>query len=82
MEEQQQKILDLMKDEDYVPMKAKELALIMRVPKSEYGDFLEVLGNLELEMKIQKNRKNRYRVIEEEFYEGYLKIIRGGSRIV
>ena len=49
LEEQQQKILDLMKDDDYVPMKAKELAMIMRVPKNEYGDFLEVLGDLELE---------------------------------
>ena len=70
LEEQQQKILDLMKDEDYVPMKAKELAMIMRVPKNEYGDFLEVLGNLELEMKIQKNRKNRYRLVEKTYYDG------------
>ena len=70
MEEQQQKILDLMKDDDYVPMKAKELAMIMRVPKNEYGDFLEVLGDLELEMKIQKNRKNRYRLVEKTYYDG------------
>ena len=70
LEEQQQKILDLMKDDDYVPMKAKELAMIMRVPKNEYGDFLEVLGNLELEMKIQKNRKNRYRLVEKTYYDG------------
>ena len=70
LEEQQQKILDLMKDDDYVPMKAKELAIIMRVPKNEYGDFLEVLGDLELEMKIQKNRKNRYRLVEKTYYDG------------
>ncbi len=70
LEEQQQKILDLMKDDDYVPMKAKELAMIMRVPKNEYSDFLEVLGNLELEMKIQKNRKNRYRLAEKTYYDG------------
>ena len=62
MEDKSQKILDLMNDDDYVPMKAKELALIMRVPKNEYNEFLEVLGNLELEMKIQKNRKNRYKL--------------------
>ena len=59
-----------MKDEDYVPMKAKELALIMRVPKNEYNEFLEVLGNLELEMKIQKNRKNRYKLVEKTYYDG------------
>ena len=70
LEEKQQKILDLMKDDDYVPMKAKELAMIMRVPKNEYGAFLEVLGDLELEMKIQKNRKNRYRLVEKTYYDG------------
>ena len=48
-----------MSEKDYVPMKAKEIAMIMRVPKQEYRDFLEVLGNLELNFKIQKNRKNR-----------------------
>ncbi len=43
MEGKQQKILDLMNDDDYVPMKAKEIAMIMRVPKNEYNEFLEVL---------------------------------------
>lgn len=70
MEEQEQKILELMKEKDYVPMKAKELAMIMRVPKTEYRDFLEVLGNLELNFKIQKNRKNRYRITEKTYYDG------------
>ncbi len=70
MEEQEQKILELMKEKDYVPMKAKELAMIMRVPKTEYRDFLEVLGNLELNFKIQKNRKNRYRIAEKTYYDG------------
>ena len=71
MEEREQKILDLMSDEDYVPMKAKEIAMIMRVPKNEYHDFLEIIGKLELELKIQKNRKNRYRLSEKTYYEGY-----------
>ena len=70
MNKREEIILNLMKDDDYVPMKAKELAMIMRVPKNEYGDFLEVLGNLELEMKIQKNRKNRYRLVEKTYYDG------------
>lgn len=70
MEEQELKILELMKDEDYVPMKAKEIAMVMRVPKKEYRDFLEVLGNLELNFKIQKNRKSRYRLVEKTYYDG------------
>ena len=43
MEDKSQKILDLMNDDDYVPMKAKEIAMIMRVPKNEYNEFLELL---------------------------------------
>lgn len=65
MEEKEQKILDFMKNEDYVPMKAKEIAMLMRVPKNEYNNFLEIIGKLELELKIQKNRKNRYRISEK-----------------
>ena len=70
MEEQEQKILDLMKDDEYRPMKAKEIAMIMRVPKKEYNDFLEALGKLELEFKIEKNRKNRYKITEKTYYDG------------
>ena len=62
MKEKKEKILELMKDDDYVQMKAREIAMIMRVPKNEYNEFLEILGELELEFKIQKNRKNRYKI--------------------
>ena len=70
MKEKQEKILELMKDDDYVPMKAKEIAMIMRVPKNEYREFLETLGELELDFKIQKNRKNRYRIVDKKYYDG------------
>ena len=70
MEEQELKILNFMKEKDYVPMKAKEIAMIMKVPKNEYNTFLQVLGNLELKCKIQKNRKNRYKIEEKTYYEG------------
>lgn len=70
MEEQEQKILEFMKEKDYVPMRAKEIAMLLRVPKKEYGDFLEVLGNLELKFKIQKNRKSKYRLVEKTYYDG------------
>ena len=71
MKEKEKKILEFMKDEAYVPMKAKEIAMLMRVPKNEYNEFLEMMGNLELELKVQKNRKNRYRINEKTYYEGY-----------
>ena len=45
MEEQELKVLNLIKDKEYAPMKAKEIAMIMHVPKSEYNELLRILPN-------------------------------------
>ena len=63
-------ILEFMKDEDYTPMKAKEIAIILGVPKKEYSKFTEAIKKLEENYKIAKNKKNRYRIIEEKYIEG------------
>lgn len=63
-------ILEFMKDENYTPMKAKEIAMILGVPKKEYNKFSETLKELEESYKIVKNKKNRYRIIGENFKEG------------
>ncbi len=76
--EKQELILNFMKDENYTPMKAKEIALILGVPKKEYKQFLDIIKYLEENYKITKNRKNRYRLIGENFVEGiYRKNQRG-----
>ena len=71
MEERKEKIFEFIKDKDYTPMKAKEIALLLRVPKNDYNDFVNILKQLEDEYKIRKNRKNRYILVEEKYYEGY-----------
>ena len=43
-------ILEFMKDENYTPMKAKEIAILLGVPKKEYNQFTQTLKKLE-EMK-------------------------------
>lgn len=73
MKEKEQKILEFMQEDDYVPMRAKEIAMLMRVPKNEYNEFLELIGKLEMELKIQKNRKNRYKFSEKVYYDGIYK---------
>ncbi len=73
MEEQELKVLELIRDKDYAPMKAKEIAMIMKVPKSEYNELLRILGKLEMELKIKKNRKNQYRPVDEIYYDGIYK---------
>ena len=63
-------ILEFMKDESYTPMKAKEIAIILGVPKKEYNKLAETLKELEENYKIVKNKKNRYRLIGENYKEG------------
>ena len=70
MTKKEEIILQFMKDPEYTPMKAKEIAMILGVPKKEYHLFQEAISNLEMELKIGKNRKNRYRVIEDNYQEG------------
>ena len=76
--EKQELILNFMKDENYTPMKAKEMSMILGVQKKEYNQFLDIIRYLEENYKIVKNRKNRYRLIGENFVEGiYRKNQRG-----
>ena len=70
MNKKEEIILEFMKDPEYKPMKAKEIAIILGVPKKEYPKFQEAIAELEKEFKIGKNHKNKYKVIEEEYKEG------------
>jgi len=64
MENKEKLILDFMNEDSYVPMKAKEIAILLNVPKKEYKDLIVILNKLEEEYKIQKNRKNKYSLID------------------
>lgn len=77
MQSREQVILEFMKDKSYVPMKAKEIASVLMVPKSEYEEFKNVINKLENSFKIRKNRKNRYSIVNEQYIEG---IYRGSER--
>ena len=69
MEENKEIILNFMKNEQYVPMKAKELAFILGVPKQKYTEFHQVLNELENEFKIQQTKKGKYMLIDENVYK-------------
>ena len=70
MNEKEETILNFMKDEEYVPMKAKEIAMVLNISKDRYSELEEVLDNLEAECRIIKTKKNKYIVNEEEIAEG------------
>ena len=63
-------ILNFMNEKEYIPIKAKEMANMLMVPKNEYQDFLAILKQLEEEYKIVKTRKNKYHINEEKYIDG------------
>ena len=69
MEENKNIILDFLKNEQYVPMKAKDIAFILGVPKQKYGEFRKILNELENEFKIQQTKKGKYMVVDEGAYK-------------
>ena len=61
-ENRKQKIVALMKEPSYVPMKEKELACLMQVEPEDRAELKRLLQELLLEGKIQVNRRGRYSV--------------------
>ncbi len=61
-ENRKEKIIALMKEPSYVPMKEKELACLMQVESGERAELKRLLQELLLEGKIQVNRRGRYSV--------------------
>lgn len=68
--ERKEKILEFIKDKEYVPMKLKEIAQVLMVPKDEQDELRLILEELESEYKIRKNRKNKYILMDEKYVEG------------
>lgn len=60
MEERKQMLLTLMKDPTYVPMKLKELAMLLGVPKKQRKDLEEVLNELVASGKVGISKKGKY----------------------
>ena len=70
MDEKEKMILEFMEDKEYVPMKVKEIAMILNIPKEKNDELVQVLNNLEEKLKIRKNKKNRYMINDEKILEG------------
>ena len=59
-EKRKKVIYDLMCDSFYIPMKFKELAMLLQVPKEQRDELRQVLEALELEGKIYLSKKGKY----------------------
>ena len=63
-------ILDLMNDKNYVPMKIKELAIILNVKKEDRGLLEIVLNELINEGKISVSKRGKYSIAKETLVTG------------
>lgn len=63
-------ILELMKDKHYVPMKFKELAVILNVRKEDRKLLDIVLSELVNEGKIMLTKRGKYSIPKEQYVEG------------
>lgn len=59
-ERRKKMIQDLVQDPGYVPMKLKELAMLLQVPKTGRGELQEILDHLEAEGKIGVSKRGKY----------------------
>lgn len=60
LEQRGKMLVELMNEKSYVPMKAKELAMLLNIPKSQRNELSEVLDYLVSEGKIGISKKGKY----------------------
>lgn len=70
LQERKENIYQFICDDLYVPMKAKEIAAVLSVPKSQRGELQEVLNALLADGKIAVSEKGKYSKAEGKFLVG------------
>ena len=60
LNQRKQIILDIINDDNYIPMKIKELAIVLNVPKENREELEEVLKELLAEGRISVSKKGKY----------------------
>lgn len=70
LEQRKKLIYDFICDEIYVPMKLKELAILLQVPKANRDELREVMDALIEEGKVELTKKGKYVKSEKKYYTG------------
>ena len=70
LENRKKMIYEFMCSDLYVPMKIKELAILLNVPREERSALEEVLNELLLEGKIELSKRGKYSKTEGRFITG------------
>ena len=61
LERRKKVIFDMLNDKQYVPMKLKEMAMLLQIPKENRSELKAVLDALILEGKAEVTSKGKYR---------------------
>ncbi|MCR4999439.1 MAG: ribonuclease R [Lachnospiraceae bacterium] len=69
-QEAKNRIYQMICDPLYVPMKIKEMAILLDLPKERRGELQEILDELEAEGKIERSVKNKYHKAEKKYIVG------------
>lgn len=76
--DRKQMVYDFIKEDDYKPLKSREMAAFFCVPKKERGQFHDILDELVSEGKVIIDRRGRYRLPMENVNTGtYMATSRG-----
>lgn len=81
MEERKNMLLDLMKDPTYVPMKLKELALLLGVTKEQRGELEEVLKSWWRLERLESRKRENMRDPRSSPRREFLRLITGASAL-
>lgn len=65
LDEKKRILLEFINSKEYQPMKFKEIANVLQVPRDEKQDLREVLEALQADGKIEADTKGRYKLAEE-----------------
>ncbi len=60
LEDRKKMVYEFICDDLYVPMKAKEMAMVLQVPKGQRGELQEVLKALVEECRIEVSKRGKY----------------------
>ena len=63
-------LCELVADKQYVPMKEKELAMLMQVPREERGELHRLLEELLAEGRLNVNAQGKYKKPEGQILTG------------
>ena len=69
-EQRKRMIYDFICDELYVPMKLKELAILMQVPKRDRAELTRVMDALVEDGKVELTKKGKYIKSEKKYENG------------